>query len=179
MNITLLASTSNEQATGIAALGIDPKAIIFQIISFAIVVWILKKFVLNKLFAVIDARRTELAAGLERSDEAKLELEKASEEVTAIFAKARYQADEITAAAQAEATKLASDIESKAGKKAERIVTEAREQLHQDVLSAKQDLKKNTALLVAIATETVIDQKLDTKSDNLLIEKSLEEAAKA
>ncbi len=178
MNISLLATTNNE-ATGIAALGLDLKTIVFQIISFVIVVWILKKYVLSKLFAVIDARREELKAGLDRSDEAKLELEKAAAEAVKIFAAAHDKADEITAAAQAEAAKLASDIESKAGKKAERIVVEAREQLHQDVLEAKKALKKDTALLVAAASETVLGQKLDSKTDSSLIEKALEEAAKA
>lgn len=174
MNIALVAAS--EQASGIGALGLNLKSIIFQIIAFAIVLWILNKFAIKKFLAVMDERRAELEKGLSRADEAKTELEKAAKKADETLAEARNEADDILSAAHGEAAQLLKAVEDKAAHKAERIVAEAREQLHRDVEKARKELKTETTHLVARATGIVLAEKIDERRDAALIERSLEES---
>jgi F-type H+-transporting ATPase subunit b len=169
----------SEQASGIGSLGLDIKSIIFQMIAFILVVLILKKFALNQLFEVIDARRNELKAGLERSEQAKLELEKANKRAELIYAEARNQAELITIAAREEAQAMAFAIEKKAHEKASRNEADVREQLAQDVARVRGELKSEAAKLVAAATSLVLDQKLDSRRDRDLIEAAISRESKS
>lgn len=169
MNITIIAS----EQTGIGALGLNIKSIIFQIIAFAIVLWILNKFAIKKFLKVMDARRAELEKGLNQADEAKVALEKAAQKADETLAEARDEADTILSAAHGEAAQMLKDVEDKAAQKADRIVKEAREQLGRDVEKARKDLKAETTQLVAQATGIVLNEKLDVKKDAALIERSL------
>ena len=169
-------ATSESTASGIGAFGVNWQSFVFQLITFLLVIWVLNKFVLKKLFSVIDERKKEIDAGLERSEFAKKELEKASIKADKVLADARTQADEILSSAHGEAAELLHSIEQKAAIKAERIVTEARAQLKVDTDKAREQLKKETAIIVAKATEIVIKEKLDSDKDIKLINDSLKDA---
>ncbi len=173
--IYLFASESAEQTSqgGIAALGLDLKAFIFQLISFAIIVFFLNKFVFSKVFKVIDERKQEIEAGLERSNEAAKELEKAGLKAEELLKEARAEADSLIHSAQEDASAMLKTTEEKAAQKAEKIVTEAKEQLKVEVDKAKVELKKENAKLVAKVAEEIIGKKLDTESDQELINKAL------
>lgn len=170
---------ATEQASGIGALGLDIKSIIFQMIAFVIVVVILKKFALDKLMVILDARRAELKAGLDRSEAAKLELEQATKGAEDIYARARDEAEVITSNARDEADGIATAIEKKAHEKAARAEADAREQLAQDAAQVRNELKVEAAKLIAVASGVVLDEKLDSKRDEVLIKEAISKAVKS
>ncbi len=170
---------ATEQASGIGALGLDIKSIIFQMVAFVLVVWILKRFALNKLLAVIDARREELKAGLDRSAAAKLELEQAAKRAESIYAQARDEAEVITSNARDEAEGIATAIEKKAHEKAARTEADAREQLAQDAARVREELKAEAAKLIATASGVLLDERLDSNRDKELIAEAIREAGKS
>lgn len=169
---------ASEKATGISSLGLDVKAFIFQLITFVIIMWLLNKFALRKIFATIEARRTEIDQSLNNVDEAKRALEEADEKASQILQAARTAADEVAADAHKEAAEVVKEAEAKAGQKVERMLAESREQLNQDVEKARTQLKAEAASLVAAATATVLDEKLTDSKDKELIARSLNEASK-
>ena len=173
---TLVASSSPDTeatSSGIGALGLNWKAFIFQLITFAIVVWFLNKFVVKNLFKVIDARQKEIEAGLERSKKASLKLENAGANAEKILKEARAQAEDLIHTANNEAASLIKAVEEKAAKKSERIVSDARAQLNVEVEKARIALKKENAKLIAQATEKVISEKMDSAKDQQLISEAL------
>jgi F-type H+-transporting ATPase subunit b len=173
--VYIFASESAEQASegGISALGLDLKAFIFQLISFAIIVFFLNKFVFSKVFKVIDERKQEIEAGLERSNLATKELEKAGDKAEQLLKEARAEADNLLHSAHEDASALLKSTEEKAALKAEKIVSEAKEQLKVEVDKAKVELKKENAKLVAKVTEEIIGEKLTDQKDQDLIKKAL------
>lgn len=173
MNLYFATETAS-QASGIGALGVNLKAFIFQLITFGLIVIFLNKFVMSKLFAVIDERRNEIEAGLERSRLAQQELDKADEKVQELLKDARTQVDGIMHDAQEEASKIVQAADAKAGKKAERIVSEAREQLQVDIDKAKQDLRRENIRLIAKVSGEIIGEKLDSAADSRLIASALD-----
>jgi F-type H+-transporting ATPase subunit b len=156
------------------ALGLNWQAFLLNTAAFLVTAFIVGKYVFPPLTKALDAKKDELEAALRHEKDAQLVLEKAEHGAADILAQARVSADEIVATAHAEASEQIETARSKAASQTERIVTEARQQLARDVLAARRALKTDTAKLVASATETVLNEKLDEERDAAIIGRSLE-----
>ena len=176
MNFILFAAESAEptEQTVTATFGISWQALLFQAITFLLVVWVLKKFVVGKIYTVIDAREKAINDGLDKAVKAQKELENAQTEIDTILKDARNQAEAIVLSAKKESSDLVKAAEDKASKRAEAIISDAQSKLAVDIANAKQDLKAETARLIGEVTETILQEKLDTTKDQALIVKELE-----
>jgi len=172
------AHQATEAAGGIAALGLDWKAFLFQLITFVIVLLILRKFVFGKLVATLSARQKAVEDSLKHAAEIEEKLKSAEKTVAGMLTDARKEADEVVSASHKEAAQMLETAEAKSAKRAEHIVAEAKAQMDVEVAKARESLKKETAHLVASATELVIGEKLDANKDAKLIDAALTKAAK-
>lgn len=157
------------------ALGLDWKLLIEQTIAFLILLWILGKFVYPPIIKMIDERRSAIEEGMQHAKKADEALKKAEADVADLIAKARSEADEIIARSQKEAKDIVDRAEDSAVSRAERIVEDAQVQINQDIEAARTALRDETVKLVAAATESVIDEKLDAKKDAGLIKRALQQ----
>jgi F-type H+-transporting ATPase subunit b len=176
VNFLLFATESAEPAeqTVTATFGISWQALLFQAITFLIVVWILKKFVVGKIYNVIDAREKAINDGLNKASQAKKELEKAQVEIDGILKDARMQADSIVATAKKESAELIKASEEKAAKRAEGIVADAQARLSVDIENAKKELKYEMGKIISSVTESILQEKLSSDKDQELISKELD-----
>lgn len=172
MNIIQFAETTS----GIGALGLNVQGFVFQLITFVVVLLLLRKYVYGRLVDTLEARRQAVLESLAQADASAKQLAAAEKEVTALIKEARTEAESIVDVAHKEAAKMVEEAEDRANKKADHIVEAAQTRLAQDVLEAREVLRKDTAKLVAAATEKVLRQKLDGVADAKLIEKALKEA---
>lgn len=159
-----------------AALGIDWRLLILQIIAFLLLVFLLGKFVYPWLMKSVDERQAGIEAAAKATAEAQKAAEDNKEAVAELLADARKEAGEIIGTAKLESAELLSASEQKAKKVAERIVADAQNQLDKDVATARQTLYNDTLELVGLATEKVIHQKLDKKTDGELIARLVKDA---
>lgn len=173
--LTVFGATG-EEPQGIAALGIDPLAILAQMATFLVLFFVIKKFALDKIIANLEERRKKIDAGVRLGQEMVEEKEKLNEQVEQALQKARNQADEIIAEAHEESGKLIKAAEDKASEKVETMLADAQAKIDSEVKRAKQDIEKETLELVARATESIIKEKLDASKDAKLMQRSLEEA---
>lgn len=169
---------ATEAAGGIAALGLDWKAFLFQLISFVIVLLVLRKFVFGKLINTLEARQKAVDDSLKNAAETEEKLKSAEKTIAGMLSDARKEAEELVAAGHKEAAQMVEAAESKAVKRAEHIVAEAKASMDVELGKAREALKKETALLVAAATEQIIGEKLDATRDAKLIDAALAKAAK-
>ena len=176
MNITSFAVT--ESASGLSSLGNNLKGLAFQIIAFAIVLWILNKYAIRRILVILDQRKEELQKGLDEAAQATKTLEQATSKADKILAEARTEADEILSGAHGEASQLLKTIEDKANLRAENIITEARNQLSRDVEKARAELVSETSKLVVKVASVFIGDKLTYEKDMMEIEKQIKESAK-
>lgn len=160
---------------GIATLGVDGKALILQIITFLIVYWLLKRFALSKIIAALEQRRETIDKGVTLGREMEAEKADLEQKVQARLREARKEADKILASAHQEAGELLKDAEATASRKAEQIVNEAHARIDDELKKARKGLEQDMLDLVAEATEVIIDEKLDAKKDQSLINKALSE----
>lgn len=169
-------ATSQQSVGGVAALGLNLQGFIFQLISFTIILLLLRKFVYAKFIETLESRRQAVLQSLDNAKEAARELEKANEKSAEILDKARKEAADIVNLARTEAAGVVSEAEQKATKRAEHLVEQAETRLQQDIASARDELRKDMLRLVADATEKVLFQKVDSKTDVQLIERAIKEA---
>ena len=171
-----LTTFAAEQAGGLSSLGLNVQSFVFQLITFVLVLLLLRKFVYGRLVETLEARRQAVEDSLDKATEAAKELEQTEARVSEMIDKARGEAEDIVALAHKEATAMVEEAESKATKKAEHLITQAESRLKQDVAAARAELRHETASLVALATEKVLRQKVDSKADKDLIAAALKEA---
>lgn len=175
--IQFLTQFGAEQASGgLGALGINLQGFLFQLITFVLVLLLLRKFVYVKLVETLESRRKAVEESLDNAKEATAALEKTNEKTAELMKEARKEANDIVALAQKEAAKAVEEAEIKASKKADHILEQAEVRIHSDIEAAKLGLQAEMIGLIAQATEKVIEQKLDAKADAKLITEALKES---
>jgi F-type H+-transporting ATPase subunit b len=176
--IVAAAKAAEEEAEGIAALGLDPIAIGAQLVTFLLLFWIVKKFALQGIVNNLQKRHDDINRGLHLTaelDKQKAELDKRVEDM---LRAARKDADKVIAEAQTESNKIILAAEQTAGKKAEEIIKVAEGKIERDIAEARKGLRTEMAGLVTEATEAILGQKLDATSDRKLVEEYLKGAMK-
>lgn len=169
--IQILGAT--EEPQGIAALGIDPLAILAQAATFLLLFYVIKKFALDKIVKTLEERRKTIDQGVRLGREMEVEKEKLSEEINKELQKARTEADKIIATSREEAGAIVRDAETAAQRKADAIVADARAKIEEDVVKARDGLQKEVLELVADASSVILEEKLDARKDMNMIERAI------
>lgn len=173
----ILATT--EEPAGIAALGLDWKAIIAQGVTFLIFLLIVKKFAFSKVVGVLEERRVKIEDSLDKAEELTHQNEAAEKRVNELLHQARKEAEEIIGKSHEEAGSIIQEAQDAAGAKAKKIIADGMAQIEQQVVKAQDQLKKETLELVAQATSALLSETVDAKKHEALITKALSSAKKA
>lgn len=162
-------------SSGISSLGVNLKSFLFQLITFLIVLLILRRWVFPKLVATLEARRQALEASLIQAKQTEEALQQAETKAGEMLHQARVQADAILAEAGAKVEDIIAKGETAASERGARIIAEAEERLGLERERLHRELRGELADLVTAATEKVLRQKVDQQQDRKLIEQSLKE----
>jgi F-type H+-transporting ATPase subunit b len=157
-------------------LGINFTLLILQAIAFLLMVFILAKWVYPVFLRIIDERQEKFDESTKAAEKAQKAAEKAEANVSNELAKARKEAADIVATAKTEATQMVEKADKNAKARAERIVAEAHEEIDKSVIAAKKTLERETLQLVKKAAGLAVAGVADSKLDEKLIKKSIEEA---
>lgn len=169
-------TTFAETGGGLSALGLNVQSFFFQLITFIIVLLVLRQFVFKRLIKTLEDRRTAVETSLKHAAETEAKLKNTEETIAGMLAEARVQADEVVTASHKEAQQMIEAAEGKAEKRAQQIVEDAKTQMDVEVRKAREALKAEAAQLVAQATERIIGEKLDPKKDAALIAAAMQAA---
>lgn len=168
---------AESSSSGIGALGVDAKALVIQIITFALAFWVLRRYAFGPIMRVMQERRETIEKGVELGEKMQKQQAELDAKVQKTLADARAQADQVLSGANEEAKATVREAEDKARAKAEGILAEAEGRIAQDTARARQKLEKELVGLISEATEAIIDEKVDSKKDAELIDKALRGAA--
>lgn len=176
--LTNVASETAAEAGGLSALGLDVKAFLFQLITFVLLLLVLRKWAFPVLVKTLEDRRKAVEKSIDQAKETEAAMKNAEKQIAQLLAEARDESAELVAAGHREATKMVEEAESKAAKRAEHIVKEAHAQMEHELNQARKALKQETAQLVAEATGLILKEKVDAKKNAELISKSLKSSEK-
>ncbi len=161
------------------SLGLKLPELLTQIVGFLLAVWILKRFAWKPLLAMLEQRRAQIKSDLEEAEQTR---KKANE----ILIEYQRQLKEIDATARlkiqeaiAEGNRVAAEIREQSRIEAKDIILKARDELARDVAKAKVELRNDMVRMSILATEKIINEKLDDEKHRQLIGKFLDEVEHA
>lgn len=163
------------EPTGLAAIGIDFKALLFQVVNFAILVLLLRYFAYRPVVRLLEARRLKIEESLATAERLVSEKACLHEERQQTLAAAEREAQALVSQGKKQAASIIEAAQTKAQAEAERLRQQTEAQLQQEQAALVAAIKGETLTLVKRATEKIIDQKLDDQSDANLIERALAE----
>jgi len=157
-------------------LTVQPYWVLVAIVQFAILFFLLQRFLWGPIQKTLQARADRIREGLENAEAAKRERTQMQAEVERLLAEARREASAIaertTQAAEAAATEIRAQAKAEGDRLRERAKTDA-EQLHQQALS---QLRAEVASMAVLAASRILGKEVDAKTHQALIERSLDEA---
>jgi F-type H+-transporting ATPase subunit b len=165
-----------ENKGALASLGIEPMLFVAQLVNFAIILFVMWKWVYVPLLKTLDERTKKIEQGLKDATDAGSAKAEAEKERDALIGTARQESkriiEEATKAAEAE---RAETVE-KAKAEVARVVTQGKERLAAEQVALIASVRAEAATLVTLATEKILREKLDSKSDAKLVADSLKDA---
>jgi len=172
-NLTQFAADGS--SSGIGALGVDGKALLIQLITFALAYWVLRKFAFKPILKVLKERRELIEQGVSIGEQMKKDQTELEAKIAAELQQARKQADGILGDANEASRQMIREAEDKAHAKADGILKEADERIASETQRARKQLEGELVGLISEATETIIGEKVDATKDAALIDRALKE----
>ena len=149
-------------------------------IAFAVVAWVLMKFVFPRMEETFRARVDAIEGGIKRAEEAQAEANKLLEQYKAQLAEARTEAARIRDEARADAEGIRQDVLAKAREESERIIQAGNEQLGQQRESILRELRSEVgSLAVDLAGRIVGESLADEARSRATVERFINELGAA
>lgn len=161
--------------SGLSTIGLDVKALIFQVVNFAILLWLLKRFAYKPIVSLLEARRRKIEESLKTADAIAAERSSLDSERTQRINQAEAEAATILAQSKQESATLLGGAEAKGRAAAEELRSQAVANIEQERQRVREAVKAETLQLVKKATEHLLRQKLDSEADEKLIRQALKE----
>lgn len=163
------------EPTGIAALGLDLKALIFQIINFSLLLIILRLVAYKPILAMLERRRKTIEESLEKAKAIEEQEAKLQEKTQAILRQARVEATQIVKDAKQAGELLKNELSAEGKRQQEAIIAQTKQQIELEKQNMLTDAKRQLKYLVIAATAKVIEQKIDRENNEKLVTKTIKE----
>ena len=160
-------------------LSFDPGLFMWTIVTFLIVLFILKWKAWGPLMSALDKRAEDIKNALSAADRAKEDAEKASQDYEKLVQKAHSEAQQIIADSKTAGERVKNEVESAAKEKAEEMIGKAKTQIEAESQRAIQEIKSSVVDLSIEAAEKIIEKNLDSEDNRKLVEKTLDSIGQA
>jgi F-type H+-transporting ATPase subunit b len=148
-----------------------------QMISFAIVAFLLQKFAYKPILTVLEERRKKIADGLANAEKIKQQLAESEQRVQEILTKANADAQKMIDEARTSAQALADKRAQQAISEAEQIIAKAREATTVEREKTLAELKREVGRLVINTTAKVTGKVLTPDDQKRLTDEAAREVA--
>ena len=144
--------------------------IIWTIITFLVVLLVLKKFAWPHLLTALDEREKRISDAIATAEQARQEAEEVLREHRQKLAAADEEARQIVAEAREAGANVRQTIVSQAREEAERMLDQARTSIESEKRAAIAELRRETAHLAVQAAGALIDANLDDEKNRGLVD---------
>lgn len=155
-------------------LGINWKLFLAQIINFVLLLFILKRFAYKPILSLMDERSKKIEKGLQDAETAEKRLTESLAREKEIIAAAREEAQALLEKTQDLAKKRDAQLLSQTKGKLDKMIAEADAHLHENQKKLLREAKAELAGVVLVTLEKVLQEKVDEKKDEALIERALQ-----
>ena len=168
-------TTGAEEEEG-SLIDVVPGLMVWTIITFLIVLWVLKRFAFKPIQRMIDQRRDRIREALDEADKARTE----ARELRELTAKEREQAkadrEHILEEARRQSKRLVEQAKERADADLKELLEKNREELAAENARLREQIRRDVVELTLFAAEKVTGKVLDQDDQRRLIEETIEEA---
>ena len=148
----------------------------WMLLSFAIVLYLLKKFAWKPILKALRDREENIQKALDSAELAREQMKQLKADNEIIMQEAREERDFLLQDAREVKEKMIAEAKEQANQEAQKIVKAARIKIRNEKAAAIEDIKNQVAALSIEMTEKILKQKLeDRKEQKELIKKLLDE----
>jgi F-type H+-transporting ATPase subunit b len=158
-------------------LGINLGFLLSQLVNFILLVVLLRLVLYKPTLNMLRQRQERIARSMADADAARESAAKSQQEYDRRLVEAQRKAQEIVGQAAQQAEQVAAGIRAEAQRDAEAIREKARQEAQEEKGRVLSEVQSQIASLSMLATERVLRQGLDEKTQRQLIEQSLRELA--
>jgi len=160
-------------------LEINPGLIIWTIITFIILLVILRALAWKPLVQALNAREEKIRTALQQSEAAQQEAQRLLEENKRQLALAEEHSHRIIKEGREMGEKIKTEIVEKANASSRHMIEQAKDEIRREKDSALTQLRTEVADLAIIAASKILDANLDTPKQRQLVDATLKEIQKS
>lgn len=151
----------------------DPGLFIWTIITFLVLLYLLKRFAWSRLLKALDERQETIRKSLDDAEQATQELQRMQQKSAQIIAEAHGEAQSIVAKSRAAAETVREDLKRKAKEEAGALVRGAQRQIQLETARAIQQIRHEVVDLSLTVASKLIKKNLTQEDNDALIQDSL------
>ena len=160
-------------------LSFDPGLFMWTIVTFFIVLIILKWKAWGPLIDALDKREENIRNALSSAEKAREEADKVAGEYEEMIRKAQSEAQKIVAESKAAGERVRAEIKVTAEKEAGDILEKAKKQIQSEKANAIQEIRSTVVEFSLQAASKVIEKNLDSEDNRRLIKETIDGIGKA
>ncbi|MDF0643053.1 MAG: F0F1 ATP synthase subunit B [Nitrospira sp.] len=153
--------------------------IFWEVVSFAILFFILYKFAFPGILAVLEEREKKIRDSLDQAERHRAEAERKLKDYEAKLGAASKEAEGILAMAKERAQRLLDENEQRLMQEAERIKGDATREIEHERRKAIQEIRTQTTDIALMVAEKVVQRSLNDTDHRRLADEALDALAKA
>ena len=158
--------------------GFDPVLFFAQIVNFAIVLWVLKRFLYKPLLDVLKKREQTILEGIKNAQEAEKRLEEATRREKQILLKAQDEAKKMLEEAKTQSLLTIQKAESEAKQLTQSMIEETRIQIAQQVQDVEKKLRSQISFIAVEFLRKSISQLFEDKDQEKILDRAMKQMQK-
>jgi F-type H+-transporting ATPase subunit b len=159
-------------------LDINPGLILWTILTFVIVLVILRRTAWKPLLTALKEREDSIRTSLHDAEEARNQGQKLLDENKKLMATAEEQSQRIIKEGRDMAERLKAEILEKASASSQQLVVQAREEIQREKESALNQLRSEVADLAITAAGKILDANLDPAKQRAIVDAAIRDINK-
>jgi F-type H+-transporting ATPase subunit b len=168
-------TTGAEEEEG-SLIDVVPGLMVWTIITFLIVLWVLRRFAFGPIQRLIDQRRDRIREALDEADKARSEARELRELTAKEREEAKLEREQILEEARRQSQRLVEQAKERADADLKEQLEKNREELAAENARLREQIRRDVVELTLFAAEKVTGKVLDEKDQRRLIEETIEEA---
>ncbi|MGH3024312.1 MAG: F0F1 ATP synthase subunit B [Gaiellaceae bacterium] len=167
-------TTTAEEDEG-SLIDVVPGLMVWTIVTFLIVLWVLRRFAFSRIQGLIDQRRDRIREALDEADKARTEARQLREQVAREREQAKADREQILDESRRQAQRQLDQARQQADADLKERLEKNREELEAENARLREQIRRDVVELTLLASEKVTGKVLDEDDQRRLIDETIDE----
>jgi F-type H+-transporting ATPase subunit b len=167
-------TTTAEEDEG-SLIDVVPGLMVWTVVTFLIVLWVLRRFAFGRIQGLIDQRRDRIREALDEADKARSEARDLREQVAREREQAKADREQILEESRRQAQRQFEQAREQADADLKARLEKNREELEAENARLREQIRRDVVELTLLASEKVTGKVLDADDQRRLIDETIDE----